>query len=240
MTEREKLVLEMPGAAPRRLLGFLTAAALLMGALSFASRCYVHAHVGAFGKLGAFLVNLVNVDSEQSLPAWYSAGLLLVAGLSSGLVPTLRQTPSQPRALYWRVLGVALCGMSLDEYVEVHERAGHVLQDAWQLGGVLFFAWVIPGAALVVGFGLGMIPFLRGVPRRFRRLFIAAGLTYVAGAVGMELVSGMYAALYGQQALGFDALSTVEEFLEMMGVSLMLYALAEYTRTPMERSPSSA
>ena len=44
----------------------------------------------------------------------------------------------------------------------------------------------------------------------------------------MELVGGRHADLYGNKNMMYVMITTVEEFLEMMGVVVFIYALVSY------------
>jgi len=62
-----------------------------------------------------------------------------------------------------------------------------------------------------------------------QRLFIAAGTLYVLGSLGVEMSEGLIAeSLGGRRNLPYITLATVEEFLEMSGAIIFLYALMEH------------
>jgi hypothetical protein len=63
------------------------------------------------------------------------------------------------------------------------------------------------------------------------RLFILAGTIYVGGALGMEMVNARYADLYGFKNLTYQLMTAVEEFLEMSGIAIFIYALMSYVAT---------
>ena len=66
------------------------------------------------------------------------------------------------------------------------------------MGGPLFYSWVIPGAALVALLGIALLRFLRSLPRTTRRRLWAAGVLFLSGAIGLEMVGGAYAAVHGE------------------------------------------
>jgi F0F1-type ATP synthase membrane subunit c/vacuolar-type H+-ATPase subunit K len=87
---------------------------------------------------------------------------------------------------------------------------------------------------LVLLFLAGYVRFLVHLPRRVRRLFLAAGGTYVGGALGMELIGGNYASWATQlpysseRYMTYAMITTVEELLEMVGIVVFLHALMLY------------
>lgn len=48
------------------------------------------------------------------------------------------------------------------------------------------------------------------------------------GAIGFEMLGGRYAELYSNKTILYALLYTCEEFLEMFGVALFIYALLSY------------
>ena len=64
---------------------------------------------------------------------------------------------------------------------------------------------------------------------RTRWLFLTAGLIYVVGVLGLELVGGRQLDLTGEQrTVMYVALGAVEELLEMVGIVVFMYALMSY------------
>ena len=60
-----------------------------------------------------------------------------------------------------------------------------------------------------------------------RRLFLIAGITYISGVLGMEMVGGAYVSQYGK-TLTYGIIGSFEELLEMSGILVMIYALLDY------------
>ena len=94
-------------------------------------------------------------------------------------------------------------------------------------GGLLHYRWVVAGAAFVAVFAAAAVPFLVRLPAGTRWRFVAAGVLFVAGALGFE-------SLAARQAWAFDhgttytLLTAVEEGLEMTGAAVFLVALLRH------------
>jgi glycosyltransferase involved in cell wall biosynthesis len=65
------------------------------------------------------------------------------------------------------------------------------------------------------------------VTLKIEKNVIIAGLIYVTGAIGIELIGGRYSELYGYNVTYF-VITTLEELLEMVGVVVFIYALTSY------------
>jgi hypothetical protein len=125
----------------------------------------------------------------------------------------------------------------VDEAAKIHETVGAhlgrtvLLAMGFSPPSVLFSrAWVIHGAFLAVVVRLVGLKLIKGLPVRTRRLLLGAGALYVGGAIGMELVWVLYENLYGRAnaPLILIGMTTIEEFLEMLSVVVVIYALTSY------------
>jgi hypothetical protein len=92
-----------------------------------------------------------------------------------------------------------------------------------------YFSWVIPGSIIALGVLFAYLKFLFNLPLKTKLLFIISGTIFIGGTVGMELVGGIYLA-QGEtiQSIGYAMITTIEEFLEMMGIVIFIYALINY------------
>ncbi|HKZ07808.1 MAG TPA: hypothetical protein VJU81_20245 [Methylomirabilota bacterium] len=142
----------------------------------------------------------------------------------------MRAATGDPYRRHWAVLGVAFAFMSLHEAIRIHEfmgrptRAllGHRAED------LVYIAWLIPGAAIMLAFALSFLRFALHLPAGTRwRTFTAAAL-FAGGAIGVEFLGGTYARLHGEEGVGFALVVTLEEGLEMAGVILWIHALLGY------------
>ena len=96
--------------------------------------------------------------------------------------------------------------------------------------GYLYYAWVVPAAIILCLLGVWYLPFLRALPRATRRRFIGAGLLYVGGALGVELLGGRWITEHGR-TLTFFLVVTLEEVLELTGGLTFFDALVRHLGT---------
>jgi hypothetical protein len=71
-----------------------------------------------------------------------------------------------------------------------------------------------------------------------RLLFIASGVVYVGGALGVESISAAFFEAYRAGSisnLAFERLTDIEELLEMAGVLLFIYTLLTYIKNVFNR-----
>ena len=161
-------------------------------------------------------VQLLSLNGDQNVPTWYSSCMLFVcAGL---LAIIAAATPANGYKFHWAILSIIFLYLSADEAASIHEKAGSLLATFINTGDFSHYLWVLLYGPLVVVFALAYRGFLSRLPPNARRLFFTAGLLYVGGALGMEVVDGLYAVSYGRSSFGYFLLTQVEEVLEMLGV----------------------
>jgi hypothetical protein len=173
---------------------------------------------------------LLDVDVERSVYTWFSQ--LLLAGVAVLLLDTgariLRGRPFV--GAQWLILSGLFLLLSLDESLSLHELLSGHLNSALHTTGYFAFAWVIP-AGLLCAVGLvAAIPFLRSLPPRVAGMMVLAGLVFVGGAVGMEMVGGRILESVGGDvnALAYRLEVAVEEGMEGLGVLIFLYSHLVY------------
>lgn len=177
------------------------------------------------------LTPFFDFNREGNAPAFYSAcALLFAAALLLVIAGDARQR-AEPWHRHWRGLGLIFVFLGIDEAVEIHGLLTEPIGLLIDTPGPLIFAWVIPYAILTVVFVLVYAPFTWSLPAPLRRRLVLAGIVYVAGALGMELVGAAIVSAQGGVAGGglehwaHAVAYTIEEALEMIGVIILIHAL---------------
>ena len=165
------------------------------------------------------------LDNEGNFPTWYQSASLGICAFLLALVAGETQRRKKQGVWLWRLLALAFLAVSIDEVTSIHEMLSELLRFKLHLTGWLYHGWVIPGAAFVLIMAVAYGRFLMELPPKIRRLFVIAGVLYLGGALGLEVVSGPFVARYGVEHVSWVILTTVEEVLEMAGVIVFLHAL---------------
>lgn len=179
-------------------------------------------------KVRESVIRLVWLDGECNIPSWFSSCLLFIASVLLGLI-TLAQRQRRDGFLgRWLLLCLIFAFLSLDETAQLHELSIAPIRDSFHTSGYLLYPWIVPAGIVVALVGLSYLSFLAKLPRDTRRLFVAAAVIYVGGALGVEALSGRQASLEGEHNLAYHMIITIEELLEMTGVVVFIYALLHY------------
>ena len=220
--------------APKRVATLLLVVVLCLALASFAGQIskYFLGHDTVLG-----LVRVFNMESEHNIPTWFSSSMLLVCGLLLGMVAFTKRVEGARYAAHWSGLSIIFLYMSLDEAIQIHEKWDKPMEALVGSGDFFSHGWTIPAALLVFAFALTYLRFLAHLPTRTRLVFIVAGFIYVAGALGMENVSGGYELRHGRENMTYVMLAGVEEILEMLGVVVFVYALLSYLQSELKDLP---
>lgn len=175
-----------------------------------------------------YFAELFDVGSEGNIPTLYSALALLFCAILLANIANVKKVAGDRYFHHWKALSIIFLYLSLDEVFSIHELLTSFLRSALNTSGFLYYAWVIPGIILVVICLLAFLQFLTHLPTKINRLFLVAGTLFVGGGIGMEIVNGYYENFYSDQNLTYAFLTTIEEFFEMLGVVVFIYALLSY------------
>lgn len=173
------------------------------------------------------LTRLFSFSAEKNIPTLFSSLALI---LSAALLLVIATTHKKLKASYlpWLGLTFVFLFLAIDETASIHEKLTLPVRESLNTSGFLYFAWVIPyGIALAILWAL-YSKFLINLPRRTMILFFISGLIYVSGAMGLEMIGGLRADLHGSDDLVYLLIVTCEEFLEMLGIVIFIYALLLY------------
>jgi len=175
------------------------------------------------------LIDLFSFDMEKNIPTFFSYLILVLCSFIL-LIISLKHKAMQSGYLYWLGLAILFFFLAIDEIASLHEQITIPVRQALDTKGIFYFAWIIPYSIFLIAFILLYSKFLLSLPKNIMSLFFLSGIIYVTGAVGFELLGGKQYELYGANNIQFAIYYTCEELLEMLGISLFIYALLTYVR----------
>lgn len=178
----------------------------------------------------SFFTEFVDVSAERSLFTWLSCLLWLSAAATAALVGLKRRETGRPDSSWWQAFALVPLAISIDEVAAMHERLSRIVRGLLDLGGALYFAWVIPVGLLAVLLAVVFFRFYLRLPSWLRvRVTVAAALA-AGGALGLELVGSSIdqAEGLGRGSAAYLLVSVLEETLEYSGALVLLHALLHY------------
>ena len=183
---------------------------------------------------------LVNLDGEANIPAWFSSSQLLFGCLVAWVTALLQGTRDRPSGLFLFMLGSCFILMSVDETAQIHEGITGLIGTRYVDWLPTFLSTHKEMIALLLILGLAVLKFiwrdLKAIWRWSRReslLALAGMCVFVLGAAGIETLGYKFLEL---GSFVYKVEVTVEEFMEMFGASLVVYAALSFAQHQLERS----
>lgn len=180
----------------------------------------------------SYFFKKLNFDSEKNVPTIFSGILHFTASIFLAFIAFSRLTIKNSR-WFWASLSFVFLFLGLDEILSIHEKiTGN--NDSIEEKGAFFYNWILIYGAGVVVLGFTFLKPLLSLPKKTVLMFISAGIIFILGAIVLETIAGN---IIFQRQIPPGAektepiifiLSTFEELLEMLGVSLFIYALADF------------
>lgn len=222
---------------PKRILMILAAMIALLVSLSIWGQ-YLRFFPGSFdihGPWDEFWINLLMqgfyVDLEANVPTYFNTIILFIPALLLGMIAAWKYSIKDKFKIHWAGLAFIFLYLSMDEAAVLHEKLIKPMRSMVNFegyGGLFYFAWVIPGIAVVLLFMLAYLQFFLHLENKFKFLFFISLAIYVSGIIGGEMLSGHFAGTIGFKNFTYAMFTSLEESLEWIGCSLTIYSLLLY------------
>ncbi|MFN8381960.1 MAG: hypothetical protein U0V02_08480 [Anaerolineales bacterium] len=187
------------------------------------------------GPIHEFLIDLLihsfYTDSEANVPTYFNTIILFIPALLFAAIAAWKSSIKDKFKFQWLGLSLVFLYLSLDEASVLHEKLIPPMRAMFnyeRFGGILYFAWVIPGMAAVLIFMLAYLRFFLNLENKYKFLFFLSLAVYVSGVIGGEMLSGHFAGTIGLKNFTYSTYTSLEESLEWIGCTLIIYSLLTY------------
>lgn len=179
-------------------------------------------------------VYFLDFDIERNLPTFYSVITLEIAALLLLVIYIYHKKNKHDYQWAWLGLSIIFAFLGLDESTKIHENAGDIISYTFNATGIFYFPWVLPYGIALIFLSIVYIPWLFSIPLNIRIEFIISAVVFLSGALGMEMLSAVYAEQTSLDSYEYIRSYTIEETLEMLGVVLFIRALIRYMHITMK------
>lgn len=177
------------------------------------------------------LHSLIDLDGEGNLPSWFSSFQLGLITISFWVMSSRFRATQRPSRRFLKLCSCFFLLLAIDETAMLHERITESLGSRY-LDWVPVFVFSHPFESaicgLIIAAGIaGMYPHLRGlwsISQRSASIGAMGAGVYVLGAAVLESL-GYKMISHGVTPTLYRVEVAVEEFFEMLGASLILYAV---------------
>ncbi len=174
------------------------------------------------------LIDLFDFAIEGNIPTLYAAVAILFCSALLALITHANWHRPDGRRFYWLGLTILFLFLTIDEGAAIHEAVGSYFERYLFAEGFLYFMWVVPYGIATVVLGLVFLKFVWELPKNTRVRFIVAGVIFLTGVLGIEMLGAREADLHGTETVAYCILYSLEEMLEMLGIILFIYALLSH------------
>ncbi|WP_205499830.1 hypothetical protein [Rufibacter psychrotolerans] len=216
-----------------KVLGVLLVLNLAVLSIEYYFENYTTSKITSRYTFQTYVTGMFYFDGERNVPSYFSTlNLLISAFLLFTISKYVKRSTHPQNFRKWYLMGCVFVWLALDELFALHEISAKpmrtLLQNYLQQEnlGFLHFAWFVPYLLVLLGVGAYFFRFVLSLPGKTLSGFFLAGVIFMAGAVGMEMVSGL---IVSHDLLAiYKIITTVEETLEMLGVILFIHALIKH------------
>lgn len=176
-------------------------------------------------------VRFLDFDMERNLPTFYSSLAIEFCAVLLALIFVYHK--KRKDAYHWAWLGLAIifAFLGIDEATKIHETLGSAITPMVDATGVLYFPWIVPYSIGFAIISLFFIPWFIKLPSSAMIGFSIAGIVFLSGAMGFEMLSAIYAEQTSLDSKEYIWSYTAEETCEMLGIMLFIRALIKYIST---------
>ena len=142
---------------------------------------------------GQRVAQLFFLDRESNLPTFFNYALLIGISALLALLAVRAYDEGSAWRRHWAGLTVIFLLLAYDEASSLHERLVPIIRQAAHTEGLLYYGWIIPGAAFALVVGLVYLRFVLALPRAVAALTIVGGALYITGTLGVEAITDLQA-----------------------------------------------
>jgi hypothetical protein len=157
---------------------------------------------------------------EANIPSWFQSVTLALCALLLAAISVRKQ----PFRFHWRMLSALFFFLSLEEAASILEGLAYRLQR------ILPFTPSYLAIGAIVLLAVGYWRFVFWLPATSRARFITAGIIYISGVVGLEMIGSFGEEYFYAHRIFFLTRAVIEEGLELLGIILFVRALLLYIR----------
>ncbi len=176
------------------------------------------------------LTHMFNFDEEYNIPTVFSFLLFCIISYLAGVISYITEKNKGPYVLQWMGISLIFAFLGLDEIISLHEQWEVVLHVSLHTTGILRYIWQLPYVIFFMFIMAAYVPFWKNLKSSIRHAMTWSAVAYLMGVIVFETLGGWYFSNHGERNIIYMSFATAEEIMEMLGLTIFIYALLEYLR----------
>lgn len=176
---------------------------------------------------GLGFLPLFDLNGEYNIPAFYSATAIWFCAFLLSYTYKQEKKLGHKNANYWRHFSYLFIFLGVDELASIHEIFGRFAPMIWERFPWLQISrkWIIPFSPVLLAIAVYFFRFYLQLSQQNKRRFTVAGLVFLSGAVGIEIIGEWLAVKYNLPPIYRGISAVLEEGAEMIGIVLFIRSL---------------
>ncbi len=172
------------------------------------------------------------VNNGENITTYWNVLILIIMSAVTFAIATVKHARKEKYSYEWWGLGVIFFYFAVDELAGITHKFATLLKELPTMEGGFLYYWFYPvAAAVIILLIVFFIRFYLHMDMPNKVLFPISIVLFTLGAFRAELLSGRYAQIYGITNSTYLSLIHAEEFMEHLGIILMIYLLLTYFAT---------
>tara|TARA_B100000003_G_C10855206_1_gene340734 strand:+ start:223 stop:921 length:699 start_codon:yes stop_codon:yes gene_type:complete len=199
---------------------------LILSSIIFSSIAYIFP--SKFPDIKGSLAYYFSLGNENNVPTAYAGLSILLSSLILYVNYLLEKSKNKK---YFKYLTFIFLYIATDEVFDLHNKVSKFFDFGDNLS-IFYYSWVIPYGIFTIVALLFFYKFFLTFKTKIRNLIFLAGLLFILGEIGFEMLSGHLVSSYGHPDLLTQPLLFINEFFilieesfGLLGILIFNYAL---------------
>jgi hypothetical protein len=173
---------------------------------------------------------MFNFNASNSVPSLFTFIVFLLNALLL-LAIGLKSKSHSERSFIWFGLSIFLCLLAIAKTTVLLRIVGYPIYSYLSnLPKSIMLLFILIAIAVLIYFMKELVVLLKRKPRYIQKGFFIAVATFVFGAIILDKVGQAVGIRYGEDSILYALSYSFEELMEMTGITMFLYTLAQYIK----------
>jgi hypothetical protein len=190
-------------------------------------------NINSSNQVGSFFLAMFKdefyINGLTNVAVYWNMLILIILSVLAFTIANVKAAQRDEHRYEWQLLGVIFFYLAIDALSGTTQKFITLLKDLPDMQVGTYYNWLyLVATVTILLILLFFIRFYFHLDAPNKNLFLISMTLFILGAFREELVSGYYASLYGKKDQIYMLMTHAEEFMEYIGVILIIYMLLTY------------